>query len=137
MFQGDYDVGNIKPKTIMIPAELESATPRLEGVCSIQLSYGTVIIKTLTELQTEVIFRTHSPLRIALCVYFFFFDYGVCAERDLNPHERYRSHGLKPCASAYSAIHAYKNILKRGETPLQLSHEPHCLSHHQRIWRKR
>jgi len=38
------------------------------------LSYGTFMMNTLTEFQTEVIFRTHSPLRIALCVYFFFFD---------------------------------------------------------------
>ena len=58
----------------MIPAELESATPRLEGVCSIQLSYGTFMMKTLTKFQTEIAFRTHSPLRITLCVYFFFFN---------------------------------------------------------------
>ena len=32
--------------------------------------------------------------------------WSECAERDLNPHERYCSHGLKPCASANFAIRA-------------------------------
>lgn len=64
---------------------------RLKTYASVRLQLNCALVQDLLRLS----FTTSS-------------DYwSECAERDLNPHERYRSHELKPCASANFAIRAF------------------------------